>query len=93
MIVSVIGQLCATALLITLIRFGKRRQPLPESDGMQRLEHRLTEMQQSLDAVAVEVERIAEGQRFATKLLAERAAVPAGEMNGVPDPTRRSAAR
>jgi hypothetical protein len=30
-------------------------------------------MEQAIDAIAVEVERIAEGQRFTSKLLAERA--------------------
>lgn len=33
---------------------------------------RLTQMQQSIDAMAIEVERISEGQRFVTKLLADR---------------------
>jgi hypothetical protein len=32
---------------------------------------RLERMEQSLDAVAVEIERISEGQRFTTKLLSE----------------------
>jgi hypothetical protein len=33
---------------------------------------RLERIEQSIDAVALEVERIAEGQRFTTKLLSER---------------------
>jgi hypothetical protein len=33
---------------------------------------RLERIEQSVDAVALEVERIAEGQRFTTKLLSER---------------------
>lgn len=33
---------------------------------------RLAQMQQSIDAMAVEIERISEGQRFVTKLLSER---------------------
>ena len=33
---------------------------------------RLERMEQSIDAIAVEIERISEGQRFTTKLLAER---------------------
>lgn len=96
MIVSVMGQLCGTALLITVISlwFGRRRHaPIANNDGILRLENRLTEIQQSLDAVAVEVERISEGQRFATKLLAERGAVPAPTANDIPDQARRSAAR
>jgi hypothetical protein len=35
---------------------------------------RLERMEQALDSIAVEVERISEGQRFTTKLLSERAA-------------------
>ncbi len=40
----------------------------------------LEQLQQSVDAIAVEVERIAEAQRFSAKLLAERAdpAIAAG---------------
>lgn len=33
--------------------------------------HRLERMEQTLEAVAIEVERISEGQRFTTKLLSE----------------------
>jgi hypothetical protein len=33
---------------------------------------RLERMEQALDSVALEVERIAEGQRFTTRLLSER---------------------
>ena len=34
---------------------------------------RLERMEQAIDSIAVEVERISEGQRFTTKLLSERA--------------------
>ena len=34
---------------------------------------RLERMEQAIDSVAVEVERISEGQRFTTKLLSDRA--------------------
>lgn len=37
---------------------------------------RLERMEQSIDAIAVEVERISEGQRFTTKLLAESTHTP-----------------
>ena len=37
---------------------------------------RLERMEQAIDSIAVEVERISEGQRFTTKLLAERSAAP-----------------
>ena len=38
----------------------------------------LRTLQESVDAMAIEVERISEGQRFTSKLLAERAALAAG---------------
>src|SRR4051812_8090901 len=37
---------------------------------------RLERMEHAIDSIAIEVERIAEGQRFTTKLLAERAGAP-----------------
>lgn len=76
MIVALTGQLCGTLLIISLIAafvFHRRSAALP-TGTVERLDARLSEMQQSIDAVAVEVERISEGQRFATKLLTERGA-------------------
>jgi hypothetical protein len=47
---------------------------------------RLERMEQSIDSIAIEIERISEGQRFTTKLLAERAAVPPAPYRpGAPD--------
>jgi hypothetical protein len=43
------------------------RQPRVPSEVAQRLER----MEQALEAVAIEVERISEGQRFTTKLLSD----------------------
>lgn len=40
-------------------------------------DHRLDHLQQSVDAIAIEVERIAEAQRFSAKLLSERGDSPA----------------
>ena len=44
---------------------------------------RLARMEQAIDAIAVEVERISEGQRFTAKLLAERGSPR------LPEPVRR----
>ena len=43
---------------------------------------RLERMEQAIEAVAVEVERISEAQRFQTKLLAERAPNPVEQRRG-----------
>lgn len=42
---------------------------------------RLERIEQAVDAVAIEVERISEGQRFTTRLLSERAAEPQPSRN------------
>ncbi|MBX9927604.1 MAG: hypothetical protein K2X99_01715 [Gemmatimonadaceae bacterium] len=41
------------------------------------LERKIDQLQQSLDTMAIEIERISEGQRFTSKLMAERVAEPA----------------
>jgi hypothetical protein len=38
---------------------------------------RLDRLEQAMDAIAIEIERISEGQRFVTKVLTERNAPPA----------------
>lgn len=45
-----------------------RREAAVSPESAKRLER----MEQAIDAVAVEVERISEGQRFVTRVLAER---------------------
>ncbi len=51
---------------------------------------RLERMEQAVDAIAIEVERISEGQRFITKMLAER---PAASSNGSGQAAGRRRAR
>ena len=46
---------------------------------------RLERMEQAIDSIAVEVERISEGQRFTTKLLSERTAQPPGPVGSPPE--------
>lgn len=47
---------------------AKSAQPRTPPEVIERLER----MEQAIDSIAVEVERISEGQRFTAKLLAER---------------------
>src|SRR5215218_10555525 len=47
---------------------------------------RLERMEQAIDSIAVEVERISEGQRFTTKLLSERTAAPHGAAGAAQPP-------
>lgn len=50
---------------------------------------RLARMEQAIDAMAVELERISEGQRFVTRVLAEDRALPAGAAAPMPVPVRQ----
>ena len=60
------------AITVGLVR-GVQRKPAPrEMPNMLGFQERFDQLQQSVDAIAVEVERIAEAQRFSAKLLAER---------------------
>ena len=51
-----------------------RRQPPPAvpHEQLENIEMRLVQLQQAVDDVAIEMERVAEGQRFTARLLAER---------------------
>lgn len=54
-------------------RYARRLWPVGRSSAIPRqLTDRLTNLEQSVDAVAIEVERIGEGQRFMTRLFTER---------------------
>jgi hypothetical protein len=68
-VVVLIGAL--SAITVGLVRglSGKTKHILAGDPQNLQLE----QLQQSVDAIAVEVERIAEAQRFSAKLLAERA--------------------
>jgi hypothetical protein len=64
------------AIGVPLVRARIRREDrmslLPSADPM--MNDRLSRIEQAIDAMAVEVERISEGQRFVTRVLTERPA-------------------
>ena len=62
-----------TPIAITISRMIWKRSnqpPAPKVDPQ--AEERMRRLEAGIDAIAIEVERISEGQRFVTKLLAER---------------------
>ena len=70
------GMLASTTIVITIINvwYKTRRAAKPLSDeAIVRLSAQMEDLHRHLDSVAIEVERIAEGQRFTTRLLSERA--------------------
>lgn len=66
-------------------RMDKRHAAAPGADAETR--SRLERIEQAVDAIAVEVERISEGQRFTTKIISELRALPQ------PDPSAALAER
>jgi hypothetical protein len=71
-IVTVITIGVLTLALITA--WSKRRGASPTAE-MKELIERLAKIEQAIDTIAVETERISEGQRFTTKLLSEKSPV------------------
>jgi hypothetical protein len=57
------------AMFFSRRRYGSAGDPAASSLA----DSRLSRLEQAVDAIALEVERISEGQRFTTKLLSEQA--------------------
>ena len=65
-------------MVLFIGRSARRRGAVTRPDPAQReAVERLARLEQAVDAIAVEVERVSEGQRFVTRLLAESREVPA----------------
>ncbi len=73
--VFVLGPIAiAVARLIWKRAVAPARPALADQGSQQRLEH----LQQAVDTIAIEVERISENQRFVTRLLSERGVAAGG---------------
>ncbi|MBA3889524.1 MAG: hypothetical protein H0X64_03240 [Gemmatimonadaceae bacterium] len=70
-IVCLAAAIILTPLMRALGRIIERRSTPPARLAPE-IQSQLTRMEQAIDAVALEVERVSEGQRFATRLLSER---------------------
>ena len=82
LIFPIVAVFCSTIVLLTAMKLisqhlAQRRlsQSSAQSDEVLR---RLERIEQIVDTVAVEVERLAETNRFVTKLLAEKSGTPPG---------------
>ena len=76
-ILVMIGAFSTFVVTLSIIaRFGFRKTrgvPLPPRDGDPRIdESRFARLEDAVDSIAIEVERIAEAQRFTAKLMSER---------------------
>ena len=96
--ISIVGTIfvlfpLALAMARNMWRRGARQAPAPQSpESAQRMER----LEQAVDAIAIEVERISEGQRFVTRILTEGSAPAlsvgqkAAEPVRIPEPLRAS---
>jgi len=66
--------------------FARRMERESKEKVAPEVTSRLDRIEQAVDAIAIEVERISEGQRFTTKLLTERA----GDASRLTEPRRPS---
>lgn len=68
----ILGTVSFVAILFAIVYARTRKNRGMDRLVSDRIEDRLTRIEQAVDAVAVEVERVSEGQRFTTKLLSEK---------------------
>ncbi len=85
--VVIVGMVGGFALVGRVLNefFGRRgggRRIRQDTAGLETIGQQLAALQQSVDATAIEVERLGEGLRFTTKLLADR--------NAAQEPQRQS---
>lgn len=58
------------------VRYQEVKSRGPGAEISRATEARLERIEQAVDSIAIEIERISENQRFTTKLLSERAGAP-----------------
>lgn len=71
-VIAIVSILSGTAIILTRMWLNRPQGGKGADRRLQGIEDRLTRIEQAVDAIAVETERISEGQRFTTKLLSER---------------------
>jgi hypothetical protein len=87
-VVAITAVACWAAVAIVGVFLWHRRKSRGVTGGAlpEATEARLARMENAIESIAIEMERVSEGQRFATRLLTEGAAqhVAAGAMDAVP---------
>jgi hypothetical protein len=75
-IVAIVAMGCFTGMVVTWlkVRSGKQLRTPQMMARLDEIAARLGELDHAIDTIAVEVERISEGQRFVARVLADRTA-------------------
>jgi len=76
LIVAVIGMTVTISMVVAGVArvLEARRRDRLGSDEVAAIDARLRRIEEAIDAMATEVERVSEGQRFTSRLLADREA-------------------
>lgn len=72
-------------------RFIERVPPPTTAPATPELSARLQRIEQAVDAIAIELERVSEAQRFLTRLQTEQRSLDAGATSPAPETPRRGA--
>ena len=77
-VAGIVAMGCFTGILVTWIKWrGGRHKMSPEfATRLDEIAEGIGRLDTAIDAMAVEIERISEAQRFNSRLLAERAGAP-----------------
>jgi hypothetical protein len=94
---AVVGMSFALAIAIALplsIAYARRiwKGKPTAAAATESVAPRLDRLEQAVDAIAIEIERVAEGQRFVTKVLADRPVVVQPQPQPAADPLQRESA-
>ena len=87
-IVAILSVFVLAPMAVAFSRFIWRRAGAPPRQHLlseQAAQQRLDQLQQAVDTIAIEVERISEGQRFISKVLSDKALSP-----GAAEPVRQA---
>jgi uncharacterized protein (DUF3084 family) len=76
-------------VIYTVWRVGLKRMRAEVARIGAEQSRRFEQVQQALDVIGVEVERISEGQRYVAKVLGEGSAVPVGRNERLPEPAKK----
>jgi chromosome segregation ATPase len=68
----ILGGLALTAVSVYVIFLAARRFLMPNKKSLESESRRLDQLQQSVDVIALEIERMSESQRFVAKVLSEK---------------------
>lgn len=71
-VIGFFGTIIIVTLGVPLVRAYVRKQDAMNSLNVPQIDERLNRIENAIEAMAIEVERISEGQRFVTRLLADR---------------------